>query len=59
MQKLDAQFRDKDIFDNLSFFQQFRAKNFFLQFLVNILPLDPDPESQNDADPDPKHYLRV
>ena len=59
MQQLDAQFRDKDIFDNLYFFQQFRAKNFFLQFLVNILPLDPDTESQNDADPDPKHYLRV
>ena len=64
MQQLDAQFRDKDIFNNLSFFQQFRAEfseqgMFFLQFLVSILLLDPDPGSENDADPDPKHYLRV
>ena len=48
-----------------------RLKNFYLQFLVNILPLgsgsvdphifaDPDPGSQNLADPmdpDPKHWV--
>ena len=57
------------------FFQYlgFESKNFFLQFLVDILPLesgsvdphifaDPDPETQNlvdptDLDPDPKHWL--
>ena len=32
---------------------------FFLQFLVDIFyPLDPDPESQNLADPDPNHCLQ-
>ena len=38
-------------------------KRFFLQFLVDIYPLDPDPGpgSQNhadptDPDPDPKHW---
>ena len=50
-----------------------RGKDFLLQFLVNILPLDPDPDSgsQNVAeptnpdpdptnpDPDPKHWQTV
>ena len=51
------------------------SKNFFLQFLVYILPLgsgsvdphifaDPDLESQNvadptDPDPDPKHWILI
>ena len=29
----------------------FKSKKFFLQFLVNILPPDPDPRSKNVADP--------
>ena len=41
-----------------------RGKDFLLQFLVNILPLDPDPDSgsQNVADstdPDSKHCTSV
>ena len=53
----------------------FKIKFFFLQFLVDILPLgsgsvdphifaDPDPGSQNladptDPDPDPKHWFKA
>ena len=55
MQQLDEPFRDKDIFDNLSFFNSsdltFESKSFFLQFLDNILPWDLDLGSQNVADP--------
>ena len=43
----DEPIRDKDIFDYLSFFQQFRfglkAKDFCLQFLIGILHLGVDP----------------
>ena len=46
----------QDIFDNLSFFVTvqiwvLRAKDFLFQFLVDILPLDTDPGSQNVAEP--------
>jgi len=56
MLKLDEPFRDQEIFYNL-FFQHFRF-GIFLQFLVKIFPLDPNPGRQNLADPtdpDPKH----
>ena len=36
-------------------------KGFFLQFLIDFFPLDPDPWIQNVADPtdpDPKHFRR-
>ena len=49
-----------------TFFQQFRSsfesKRFLHQFLVDILPLDPDPGSQNVADPTdpkPKHWFKI
>ena len=72
MLKLDESFRNQEIFI-ISLFSIVSIwvlrVNFFLQFLVDILPLgsgsvdphifaDPDPESQNLADPtdpDPKH----
>ena len=48
MQKLNVQFRDKEFF-KMNIFPP--KANFFLQFLVHILPLaDPDPGSQNVAD---------
>ena len=73
--KLDELFRNEEIFIISLFFKSselgFRSKRVFLQFLVDILPLesdfldphifadaDPDPESQNledPTDPDPKH----
>ena len=65
--KLDEPFRNEEIFI-VSLFSKVQIwglgeKRFFLQFLVDILPLgsgsvDPDPGSQNLADPtdpDPKH----
>ena len=68
----DEPFRNEEIFI-ISLFSKvqiwgFGVKIFFLQFLVDILPLgsgsvdphifaDPDPGSQNLADPDPKHCL--
>ena len=61
MLKLDEPFRDQEIFYNLFFtfpIWDFKVKNFFLQFLVKIFPLDPDPGRQNlgdPKDPDPKH----
>jgi len=42
MQQLDEPFREKDMIGNLSFINSLR-ENFFSQFLVDILPLDPDP----------------
>ena len=70
MLKLDEPFRNQDIFiiSPFSIVQTWvlRVKFLFLQILVDILPLgsgsvdphifaDPDPGSQNLADPDPKH----
>ena len=71
--KLDEPFRNEEIFI-ISLFSKVQilvlgVNKFFLQFLVDILPLrfgsvdphifaDPDPESQNltdPTDPDPKH----
>jgi len=45
MQNLDGPLRDEDIFNNLAFFNSTDASiennRFFLQFLVDILPLFP------------------
>ena len=76
MLKLDEPFRNQEIFI-ISLFPivqiwVLRLNFFFLQFLVDILPLgsgsvdphifsDPDPGSENLADPtdpDPKHYIK-
>ena len=43
MQQLDESFRDKDIFDNLSYRFKLWEQKIFLTFLVDILHLDPDP----------------
>jgi len=78
MLKLDEPFKNQEIFI-ISFYNSsdlgFENKHFFLQFLVDILPLrsesmdlhifaklDPDPGSQNIADPmdpDLKHCIHI
>ena len=70
MIKLDESFRSQEIFIISPFsiiqIRVLRFNNFFLQFLVDILPLrsgsanpNPDPGNQNLADPDPKHWLKI
>ena len=58
--KLDEPFRNEEIFI-ISVYYKGSEFGFFLQFLVDILPLtDPDPGSQNLRDPtdtDPKHWF--
>ena len=62
MLKLDEPFRDEDILDNLSFFKRSDLGFESERFLFDILPTgseavdphifaDPDPRSQNVADP--------
>ena len=68
---LDPHWKKMDPDPDPGYLRNFLTKqNFFLQFLVDILPLgsgdphifaDPDPGSQNHADqtdPDPKHCLK-
>ena len=73
MLKLDEPFRNQEIFI-ISLFSivqiwVLRVNKLFLQFLVDIFPLgygsvdphifaDPDPGSQNLANPDPKHWFK-